>query len=565
MALGLPIVSKFDNKGVREAETALDRLGGFARGAGSLLAGAFVAASVGAVAFAGSSLKAADESFRVAKGLEQAARNAGVFGTTDADIQKATTALSEHAQQLAELTGIDDEVLLSMEKTFLAVPQLAQLGTEGIQNLATVAADVAAGTGRDITSIGSAFIKVAGDAESAMSKLTRQGVVFSDEQKATYQAMLDANDEIGAQAYLIDQLAGKYDGMAEAMASPFDRLKVIFENLQETIGTAMLPAVERIVPVIQTFVESLTASEGFAKFMDALAITFGTLTTSLLPLLDPIMDLIMVLLPPLLDIIRLLSPFVGELVSAFVPLVEGILPPLISLIETLLPPIMDLLMAIFIPLVPILVRLVEAFAPLIERMLPPLINIITALVPIMFALIDAFLPIIEEVGPQLMEVFIAIIEPLSEMLVDLLPLAVPLIQGMGDAIKFMVDNFLKPFVSTLTTVVDYLAQLFGYDGKDLNVSGRVNFASDGNGGVKLASGGVVMPRPGGTLATIGEAGMAEAVIPLDRLDRMMGGGGGSTYVINVSGGMSTSAEIGRMIVDNIKKFERSSGPVFASA
>jgi len=131
----------------------------------------------------------------------------------------------------------------------------------------------------------------------------------------------------------------------------------------------------------------------------------------------------------------------------------------------------------------------------------------------------------------------------------------------------MVDNFLKPFVSTLTTVVDYLAQLFGYDGKDLNVSGRVNFASDGNGGVKLASGGVVMPRPGGTLATIGEGGKAEAVIPLDRLDRMMGnrGGGGSTYVINVSGGMSTSAEIGRMIVDNIKKFERASGPVFAGA
>jgi hypothetical protein len=97
--------------------------------------------------------------------------------------------------------------------------------------------------------------------------------------------------------------------------------------------------------------------------------------------------------------------------------------------------------------------------------------------------------------------------------------------------------------------------------------GRVNFnTSDGNGGVKLAAGGVVMPRPGGTLATIGEAGMAEAVIPLDRLDRMMGNrGGGATYVVNVNGGLSTSADVGRAVVDAIKKFERASGPVFAGA
>jgi hypothetical protein len=47
--------------------------------------------------------------------------------------------------------------------------------------------------------------------------------------------------------------------------------------------------------------------------------------------------------------------------------------------------------------------------------------------------------------------------------------------------------------------------------------------------VKLAEGGVVQPVAGGVQATIAEAGMAEAVIPLDRLDRMLAsvGGGGS--------------------------------------
>ncbi|KOX05205.1 MULTISPECIES: hypothetical protein [unclassified Streptomyces] len=42
----------------------------------------------------------------------------------------------------------------------------------------------------------------------------------------------------------------------------------------------------------------------------------------------------------------------------------------------------------------------------------------------------------------------------------------------------------------------------------------------------LATGGVVQARPGGTLALLGEAGENEAVIPLSKLERMLGHGGG---------------------------------------
>lgn len=62
-------------------------------------------------------------------------------------------------------------------------------------------------------------------------------------------------------------------------------------------------------------------------------------------------------------------------------------------------------------------------------------------------------------------------------------------------------------------------------------------------GVQLAEGGIVLPRPGGTQATIGEAGQAEAVIPLDRMGEFGMGGGGATVVINAYGGMlGTEAE-----------------------
>lgn len=79
----------------------------------------------------------------------------------------------------------------------------------------------------------------------------------------------------------------------------------------------------------------------------------------------------------------------------------------------------------------------------------------------------------------------------------------------------------------------------------------------------LAKGGIVMPRPGGTLAQIGEAGQAEAVIPLDRLGDM---GGGSTYVINVNvAATADRVAIGKEIVEAIRQYERRSGKVWRTA
>jgi len=66
----------------------------------------------------------------------------------------------------------------------------------------------------------------------------------------------------------------------------------------------------------------------------------------------------------------------------------------------------------------------------------------------------------------------------------------------------------------------------------------------------LAEGGIVT---GPTLALIGEAG-PEAVIPLNR----MNSGGGIT--VNVTGGLSTSVEIGQAVVNAIRAYNRSAGP-----
>ena len=310
MAISLPIVSKFDDKGVKDAQSGLDRLSGFAKGAGIALAAGFAAAGAAAVAFGAASLKAAAEAEAVTRGLENAAKNAGVFGDSAASIDLATSALDKHSTQLAELTGIDDEIINQIKTGWLAVPSLAAMGVDGLNNLATVVADTAAGTGKDVQAIGLAFQRVAGDTESAFSKLTRAGIVFTDEQKNTFNSLLETNGEMAAQQYLVEQLGEKYKGAAAAAANPFDRLNVIFENLKETIGAALLPAIEKIVPLVADFVSKLVATPEFEAFLVALSDAFLQLVEALLPLLPTITEIILALMPPLIEIVKTLAPLV---------------------------------------------------------------------------------------------------------------------------------------------------------------------------------------------------------------------------------------------------------------
>jgi uncharacterized membrane protein YjjP (DUF1212 family) len=70
---------------------------------------------------------------------------------------------------------------------------------------------------------------------------------------------------------------------------------------------------------------------------------------------------------------------------------------------------------------------------------------------------------------------------------------------------------------------------------------------------RMADGGIV-DQPGGMLAVIGESG-PEMVVPLDRMQS----GGGIT--INVTGGLATSAEIGESVVNALRAYSRSAGPL----
>lgn len=65
--------------------------------------------------------------------------------------------------------------------------------------------------------------------------------------------------------------------------------------------------------------------------------------------------------------------------------------------------------------------------------------------------------------------------------------------------------------------------------------------------VMLAEGGIVMPRPGGTSAILGEAGQPEAVIPLDRM------GGFGNITVNVYGSVGSQEDVAVWVYEGISR------------
>lgn len=131
--------------------------------------------------------------------------------------------------------------------------------------------------------------------------------------------------------------------------------------------------------------------------------------------------------------------------------------------------------------------------------------------------------------------------------------------GIGGAVNYvsgLIGGISTMWRATVQTIKDVWNRTIG--GRGFSLPGWLG----GNSFTipKLAEGGIVT-RP--TIAMIGEAG-PEAVVPLNRLASAGGRNGGGDIYLTVNAGLGTNPdELGRVIVDTIKRYERRNGQVFS--
>jgi phage-related protein len=181
------------------------------------------------------------------------------MGQVDAALKSMGNAAGRTGDQLAGLaTGImrkslydDDEVLRKVTANLLTFGAVQGKVFDAAQQAAV---DLSARLGTDLQSSAVMLGKALQDPIKGITALTRVGVNFTDQQKVQIKAMVEAGNVAGAQGIILGELNKQVGGSAEAAlkaAGPMAQLKHQFDDLSETVGSAILPAIERLVPYLQ--------------------------------------------------------------------------------------------------------------------------------------------------------------------------------------------------------------------------------------------------------------------------------------------------------------------------
>lgn len=238
MSVVLNILSEFDGSGIEKAKKQFSQLETSGQKAQFLLKKAAIPATaalagLGAVLF--DAAKGAMEDEQAQAILAQTLKN--TTGATDAQIKANEDWISSQGK----LIGITDDELR---------PVLGRLTSQThdvqkAQELASLAMDVSAGTGKNLSTVTEALAKAAGGNTAALAKL-------SPELKAMAKEGASADEMMAA-------LSGTFMDQAEiagnTTAGGMKKLSTAIGEAKEGIGAALLPILEKLMPVLQSFAQ----------------------------------------------------------------------------------------------------------------------------------------------------------------------------------------------------------------------------------------------------------------------------------------------------------------------
>src|SRR5882672_403846 len=226
MATGPTIVAKFladTSQMTGEVDKATSGAGskidGFAKKAALAIGGAFVVDKV--VDFGKASVEAAAADAEAQSKLALTLKN--TTGATDAQVAATETYISNLSKQTAIA---DDDLRPAMENLARGFGD-----TEQAQKALSLATDVSAGTGKDLNTVTTAMMKAAQGQTGALKKLGIETTNADGSAKSLDEIMASMSETFkGQAATAANTTAGKMRGAEVAMG-----------ELQETIGTALLP------------------------------------------------------------------------------------------------------------------------------------------------------------------------------------------------------------------------------------------------------------------------------------------------------------------------------------
>jgi hypothetical protein len=264
MAISLPIVSEWNPSGLNKAIADFKKLETNGQKAAFAIQKAALpaAAAIGGLAVAGfSAVKAFAEDDAAAEKLATTITN--VTGATDKQIASVEEFISKTSQAAAVS---DDELRPALDSLVRGTGDVNKA-----QDLLGLALDISAGTGKDLGTVSDALSKAYNGNFKALKALDPQlaGIIEKGG---------DADILFGNLASTFKDQASK---QANTTAGKFKGMSIALEETKESIGAALLPIVEKLLPKLQAMGQFVQKNTGLIV---TIGLVIGTLAAGILAL-----------------------------------------------------------------------------------------------------------------------------------------------------------------------------------------------------------------------------------------------------------------------------------------
>ena len=234
MAIKIPLITEFDGGGIDKAVKQFKQLETAGEKAQFAIKKAAVpaAAALGALAIAGGA--AAKAAMEDQKSAAELARQLKV-STQATDKQVAAT--EDLIGKMTLATGVADTDL----RTALATLARGMGSAELAQKNLNLALDISAATGKDLTSVSEALSKAYNGQTTALAKLdpSMRGLV---KEGASFKELGDI---------MAETFGGAATEAANTAEGRFKRMGVAIGEAQESIGAALIPVIEKLLPFLE--------------------------------------------------------------------------------------------------------------------------------------------------------------------------------------------------------------------------------------------------------------------------------------------------------------------------
>lgn len=272
----IPSAKGFARGVTRETDKAATTAG---KSFGSKFAGSVKGVVGGALAGIGVTKLITDSLSEAHEAQKVGALTAQTIKSTGGAARVTAKHVGDLATSISNKVGVDDEAIQSganMLLTFKNIRNEAGKGNkifdQSVQTTTDLAAAMAAASGGELNFRSAAIQmgKALNDPVKGITALSRVGVTFTDQQKKQIKALVASGDTMKAQKIILKELKSEFGGAAKSQATEADKARVAIGNLEEQVGTALLPVVDDlaqkvskdVVPAVSNFVTQMQDGTG---------------------------------------------------------------------------------------------------------------------------------------------------------------------------------------------------------------------------------------------------------------------------------------------------------------